>query len=111
MFATHDPAFVAGRVVGKPPISEFNPGRDIPVLGLFRDTLDDLSTDLSQVLLDVFQGDGKRIPSTGALLRSQANGGALGDALMLASSVREYKDNNEGGGWPTQTNGYHRAAG
>lgn len=95
-FATHDPAFVAARVAGKPPIREYNPGRDIPILGLFRDSLDDLSADLSQFLLDVFQGEGRRIPGTGAVLRSQAQGGALGDALLLASSVREYKDSNDG---------------
>ncbi|MCW5667860.1 MAG: DEAD/DEAH box helicase [Piscinibacter sp.] len=95
-FATHDPAFVAARVAGKPPIREYNPGRDIPILGLFRDSLDDLSADLSQFLLDVFQGEGRRIPGTGALLRGQEQGGALGDAVLLASSVREYKDSNNG---------------
>lgn len=95
-FATHDPAFVAARVAGKPPIREYNAGRDIPILGLFRDSLDDLSSDLSQFLLDVFQGEGRQIPSTGAILRGQAQGGALGDAVLLASSVREYKDSNTG---------------
>lgn len=95
-FATHDPAFVAARVAGKPPIREYNPGQNIPILGLFRDSLEDLSADLSRFLLDVFQGEGRRIPGTNAVLRSQAEGGALGDAVMLASSVREYKDSNDG---------------
>lgn len=95
-FATHDPAFVAARVVGKPRIQEYNPGRSVPILGMFRDSLDDLSTDLSQFLVDVFQGAGRRVPSTGAILRGQAEGGALGDAVLLASSVREYKDSNDG---------------
>lgn len=95
-FATHDPAFVAARVAGKPPIQEYNPGREIPILGLFRDSPDDLSADLSQFLLDVFQGKGRQIPRTGTILRGQTKGGALGDAVLLASSVREYKDSNTG---------------
>lgn len=96
-FAAHDPGFSAARVVGKPPIEEFNPGRNIPVLGMFRNSLDDLATDLSAFLVDVFQGGGRTIASTGAVLRAAPDRGALGDALLLASSVREYKDNNQGG--------------
>jgi DNA helicase II / ATP-dependent DNA helicase PcrA len=112
-FAKHDPAFVAARVAGKPPIQKYNPGRDIPILGLFRDSLDDLSEDLSQFLLDVFQGEGRRIPGTGALLRGQEQGGALGDAVLLASSVREYKDSNNGpvGRLPVQVRQHLETAG
>jgi len=96
-FATHDPAFAAARVAGKPPIEEFNRGRNIPVLGMFGDSLDDLAQDLSDFLIDVFQGEGRTIASTNTVLKAQADRGALGDALLLASSVREYKDNNQGG--------------
>jgi len=112
-FATHDAAFVAARVAGKPPIREYNSGRDIPILGMFRDSLEDLSADLSQFLLDVFQGEGRQIPGTGAVLRGQAQGGALGDAVLLASSVREYKDSNSGPveRLPVQVRGHLEAAG
>lgn len=96
-FVSHDPQFVAARVAGKPAISPFNSSRGIPVLGMFRDSMDDLSADLSQLLLDVFQGAGRPIPGTQVILRGSAEGGAIGDAVLLASSVREYKDDNRGG--------------
>lgn len=96
-FATHDPQFVSARVAGKPAIAPFNPSRGIPVLGLFRESMDDLSTDLSQLLRDVFQGAGYTVPGTGIVLKKDPIGGALGDAVLLASSVREYKDDRTGG--------------
>ncbi|WP_338638378.1 DEAD/DEAH box helicase [Burkholderia pyrrocinia] len=96
-FAQHDARFVAARVAGKPAIAPFNPSRGIPVLGMFRDSMDDLATDLSQLLVDVFQGAGRPIPGTDVTLRASAEGGAIGDAVFLASSVREYKDDNQGG--------------
>ena len=96
-FATHDPKFVAARVTGKPAIVPFNPSCGIPILGLFRDSMDDLSADLSKLLSDVFQGSGYAIPGTNTVLRRDQNSGALGDAVLLASSVREFKDDNAGG--------------
>ena len=96
-FATHDANFVSARVAGKPAIQPFNPSRGVPVLGMFRDTMDDLSTDLSAFLVDVFGGPGRAVPGSSTTLRSDPNRGALGDALLLASSVREYKDDNDGG--------------
>nr|WP_306795604.1 DEAD/DEAH box helicase [Burkholderia sp. GbtcB21] len=96
-FAQHDAQFRSARVAGKPAIAPFNPSRGIPVLGMFRDSMADLATDLSQLLLDVFQGSGRPIPGTDTTLRASAQGGAIGDAVFLASSVREYKDDNQGG--------------
>jgi DNA helicase II / ATP-dependent DNA helicase PcrA len=90
-FAAHDPAFVAARVANKPPITPFNTSRGVPVLGLFRDSIGDLAQDLSRLLVDVFAGAGRTLPS-GTVLRASEHGGAIGDAVLLASSVREYKD-------------------
>ncbi|WP_255327058.1 DEAD/DEAH box helicase [Pseudogulbenkiania sp. MAI-1] len=96
-FSQHDPLFMAARVAGKPAIAPFNPSRGVPVLGMFRDSMADLSADLSQFLVDVFQGAGRTIPGTSVTLRASTEGGAIGDAVLLASSVREYKDDNKGG--------------
>jgi DNA helicase II / ATP-dependent DNA helicase PcrA len=93
-FASHDRGFAAARVANKPPIVPFNQSRGVPVLGLFRDSIGDLAEDLTQLLVDVFQGGGRTIPSsvTGAVLRGSEHGGAIGDAVLLAASVREYRD-------------------
>ena len=96
-FVSHDPGFVTARVAGKPAIERFNQSRGIPVLGLFRETMDELSTDLSSLLTDVFSGAGRLIPGTDVTLLRSAQGGAIGDAVLLTSSAREYKDNNTGG--------------
>jgi DNA helicase-2/ATP-dependent DNA helicase PcrA len=95
-FISYDPGFRAARVAGKPPIQHVNPSRGVPVLGLFRDSLPHLAIDLSQLLVDVFQGPGRRIADTGVMLRGNLEGGAIGDAVLLASTVREYKDGREG---------------
>ena len=96
-YSVHDVDFVTARVAGKPAIQHFNPSRGVPILGMFRDTIDDLSTDLTQLLVDVFTGLGRPIPGSGVTLRGSQEGGAIGDAVLLASSVREYKDDSQGG--------------
>ena len=94
-FATHDASFLAARVAGKPAIMEFNDSRGIPILGMFRGSMEDLATDLSALLVDVFQGVGRVMP-TGAILRGSQERGALGDAVMLTSSAREFKPSLNG---------------
>lgn len=114
-FATHDASFVSARVSGKPAIQACNPSRSIPVLGMFRDSMDDLSADLSAFLVDVFSGAGRVIPGTESVLRGDPNRGALGDALLLSSSVREYKDDSSDAGQaerlPAQIRRHLQAAG
>ncbi len=94
--STHDAAFAPARVVGKPQIAPFNAENGIPILGLFRDNLDALADDLSQLLVDVFSGAGRVIPGTQASLKGADRGGSIGDAVLLASSVREFKSGQNG---------------
>ena len=94
--ATHDASFTPARVVGKPQIAPFNPENGIPILGLFRDNVDDLADDLGQLLVDVFSGAGRPIPGTDATLKRSDRGGSIGDAVLLASSVREFKPGQNG---------------
>ena len=94
-FASHDPEFVQARVAGKPGLQDFLPSKDVPVLGMFRNSLDHLAEDLSQFLLDVFGPIGKTLPN-GTTLRGSQQGGAIGDAVLLTYSAREYKDSANG---------------
>jgi len=96
-FVTHDAQFGNARVAGKPAIEKHNGSLGIPVLGMFRSDMDALSEDLVGLLVDVFNGPGRKIPNTDVVLRGSADGGAIGDAVLLTSSAREYKPNNTGG--------------
>lgn len=96
-FVAHDAEFSSARVAGKPAIESHNGSLGVPVLGMFRDSMDALSEDLVGLLVDVFNGSGRKIPNTDVVLRGSADGGAIGDAVLLTSSAREFKDNNLGG--------------
>jgi DNA helicase-2/ATP-dependent DNA helicase PcrA len=65
----------------------------LPILGMFRDTLDDLGRDLASLIHAVFCGPGFRLP-IGTHLQRAANGGAVGDCAFLASSPQEYSSGN-----------------
>lgn len=91
-FVTHDSGFSQARVNGKPPVGTYNPDLNIPVLGLFRDSLDGLADSLADFLDKVFIGQGYKIPNSNTVLKAESGNGALGDAVLLSSSVREFKD-------------------
>ena len=95
--ATYDPAFAAARVAGKPLIQPFNQGDGLPIIGMFRPDLDVLAADLSHLLTNAFQGNGWTSADGKIALKGSASGGALGDALLLAHSVSEYKEAPGGG--------------
>lgn len=97
-FASFDDEFQAARVAAKPAIKAFNASRDIPVLGMFRDSLEDLATDLTALLADVFHGSGRAISGTDVILKKGQPNGAIGDAVLLASTVREFKPEGRTGG-------------
>lgn len=93
-FAGHDPDFAPARVKGKPQVIHNQADDDIPVLGLFRQNNQDLATDLAEMLAEIFSGSGYQLPGSTLKIEREQKSGALGDALFLASSVREHKDDD-----------------
>lgn len=94
-FVAHDNQFAPARVAGKPLIGKHNPDINVPILGLFRDNSSDLADSLADLLDQIFTGNGFAIPGTDTILKRDAKSGALGDAVLLSSSVREYKDTGD----------------
>lgn len=94
-FVSHDSQFSAARVAGKPPIGQHNPDIGVPILGLFRDNMPDLASALSDILDQTFSGNGFTILGSNTVLKAEPEHGALGDALLLSSSVKEYKDDGK----------------
>ena len=94
-FVSHDPDFGAARVSGKPLIGKHNIDVGIPVMGMFRDSIEDLAESIAALLEQTFNGTGYKIPGTDKILRANPKDGALGDAVLLSSSVREYKDDGK----------------
>jgi DNA helicase-2/ATP-dependent DNA helicase PcrA len=64
-----------------------------PVLGIFRDNLDDLAAALAEFLRDVFRRNGRHIPGAGLLVKDKTDGD-LGDCCLLSSSHREFTNSN-----------------
>lgn len=95
-FVSHDTEFAAARVAGKPSLQHANASRGVPVLGMFRATKEDLASDLAGLLHEVFEGSGRVIRSTGINLQGDPSDGSIGDAVLLTSSAREYKDSKDG---------------
>ena len=91
-FITNDPDFAPARVTPpKPKIQAQLPSVGLPVLGMFRDTVDDLATDLGALLLEIFRGPGRIIVPGLPPLKAHPDGGDFGDAIFLAHSVNEFK--------------------
>lgn len=91
-YATLDTSYQSVRVAGKPPL--VNPvggdgANDYPIIGLFRDNLDDLSVDLTAFIHSVTRGSGYRLPSGQLLQIDGAQGGNVGDCALLCSSPKE----------------------
>jgi DNA helicase-2/ATP-dependent DNA helicase PcrA len=92
-FITNDPQFAGARVTPpKPAIIAAGANRDkqIPVLGMFRNSPDDVARDLAQLLCDVFRNGGYTIPGTDQVLRGAHGEGDFADAVFLAHSVSEF---------------------
>jgi DNA helicase-2/ATP-dependent DNA helicase PcrA len=92
-FIANDPSFKPARVdPPKPEIvaSGANRHKDMPVLGMFRSSPDELARDVAALLHDVFRGNGRSIPGTTLPLRASTQGGDLADAVFMAHSVAEF---------------------
>ena len=89
-YATLDAGYQKVRVVGKPKL--VNPKKrdsEIPILGMFRDTLSELARDLAQFIHAVTRGAGARIGSQ-VIKVDRKEGGDIGDCALLCSSPREF---------------------
>jgi DNA helicase II / ATP-dependent DNA helicase PcrA len=91
-FVQNDPDFVTARIrPPKPPIGHNVGSNGVPVLGMFRDTAEDLASDLADFLHLVFRGGGRpNDPLLTEAIRCAPAGGDFGDAVMLSSTVNEF---------------------
>lgn len=88
-YATLDQGYQAVRVKGKPPLTNPQKRQEFPVLGLFRDTPEDLAKDLAKFIHDVTKGKGRTVGQTHIKIDS-TKGGNVGDCAFLCSSPQEY---------------------
>ena len=94
-YATLDNDYQTVRVAGKPPlVNPATKGKAVPILGMFRPTIDDLAKDLAAFIHDVTKGSGYRLPSGDLIRVDKSKGGDVGDLALLCSSPQEY---NAGG--------------
>jgi DNA helicase-2/ATP-dependent DNA helicase PcrA len=93
-YAKLDTEYQNVRVAGKPEL--INPkqsGPEVPVLGMFRDTIQELSTDLAGFIHQVTRGNGFEV--NGQRIKvDREHFGDVGDCALLCSSPREYGTGN-----------------
>lgn len=87
-YVTLDAAYQNVRVAGKPalargPLSQVG----LPVLGMFRDTIEELAADLARLVHSAFRGPGYAVP--GGVIAAAPSGGDVGDCTLLCSSPAE----------------------
>jgi DNA helicase-2/ATP-dependent DNA helicase PcrA len=91
-FVVNDPDFHGARIQPpKPAIHATQPSEGLPVLGLFRPDEAQLADGLAEFLHQVFRGGGW--PGTDTVretIRRATNGGDLGDAVFVGSTVAEF---------------------
>ena len=88
-YATLDAGYQAVRVASKPALAHGPLAQaGLPVLGMFRDTIEELADDLAGLIHSVFRGPGYAVP--GGVIASAASGGDVGDCALLCSSPAEF---------------------
>jgi DNA helicase-2/ATP-dependent DNA helicase PcrA len=92
-FVECDADYQPSRVVGKPRVQcEAAAGNGLPVLGIFRDDIEDLSASVARFVGDLFNGSGINIDWNGQTIHIETGANAQpGDCAFLAHSIREYK--------------------
>jgi DNA helicase-2/ATP-dependent DNA helicase PcrA len=92
-YVINDPSFQGARVTPpKPRIIADRASNQIPILGLFRNTKEELAEALAQLLADVFRNGGRSIEladGRNITLRGDPKTGNFGDAAFLAHTVSE----------------------
>jgi len=92
-YATLDAGYQTARVRGKPALINPTPGsNEAPILGMFRQNIDDLATDLAQFIHNVTRGPGYRVARH--TVKVNAKGGNVGDCALLCSSPQEFTFGN-----------------
>jgi DNA helicase-2/ATP-dependent DNA helicase PcrA len=92
-YATLDAGYQAVRVASKPALAHGPQApTGLPVLGMFRDTVEELAEDLAKLLHSVFRGNGYAIP--GGTIVAAPSGGDVGDCALLCSSPAEFSASN-----------------
>ncbi len=99
-FVDADPSYQATRIGGKPPLVASGPhsslpASNVPVLGMFRNDVQELATDLATFLIDIFRGGREIQYDGGSYVIVPAGGGDFGDAVLLAHSVQEQTNNRD----------------
>jgi DNA helicase-2/ATP-dependent DNA helicase PcrA len=90
-YVTLDHQYQEVRVKSKPPlIAGGNAEQGLPILGMFRENIDELATDLADFIEKVFRGNGYHLPND-ELIQCAEEGGDVGDCALLCSSPRERK--------------------
>jgi DNA helicase-2/ATP-dependent DNA helicase PcrA len=98
-FIALDESYQNMRVANKPPIIPMRPQPyiDYPILGMFRNTLTQLATDLANFINSVVRGTGFRISDHGMeyTVRINPQLGTAGDIALLLGSQREFDSQNQ----------------
>lgn len=97
-FLQLDTDYQLARTPGKELIEPFTitSENNLPVLGMFRNTIDDLAKDLSTFLFDIFEGDGYSIKTGGDGAPKQiitilkGTSGNWGDSVLLARTANDF---------------------
>ena len=90
-FATLDKGYQSVRVAGKPRLrSPKASNLELPILGIFRETRQELARELAAFVHAVTRGKGYSLPRGQVVQVDRANGGDVGDIALLCSSPQEY---------------------
>jgi DNA helicase-2/ATP-dependent DNA helicase PcrA len=88
-YATLDAGYQVVRVASKPALARGPQApTGLPVLGMFRPTVDDLARDIARLIHSVFRGGGHAVP--GGRIVAAPSGGDVGDCALLCSSPAEF---------------------
>jgi DNA helicase-2/ATP-dependent DNA helicase PcrA len=94
-FIKEDTQFSGARIRPlKSDVKPMSPSIGLPVLGMFRNDVDELADSLATFIKDVFRGKGAKVPvgnDKTTLLKAASAGGNVGDAVLLASKVKEWQ--------------------
>lgn len=88
-YATLDAGYQAVRVASKPALAHGPKAQaGLPVLGMFRGTIEELAEDLAGFIHSAFRGPGYAV--SGGVIAAAPSGGDVGDCALLCSSPAEF---------------------